>query len=254
MTGSPALLVIEGRAPRRSSFPIRSRSRLAKEPTPQEIQLGAPIHLAFEELQPIHLPFGLALAPGQVEGRADRRVVPTDAFGERRQFAHATGSARPSQASSWSPCRACRSAKQVLHDVVCGGDDRVATQEFVHEGGLVRRAVASWAQQEPADLARRGAHRRGQGRGERRLAWVRPGVAGTHAPAPEEAEEAVEAGRTAAVTPPGDLAQEFWPMLFAGIPACTQVVHARRVQSPSEGSHDCGAAQGLGRGWAGLGP
>jgi hypothetical protein len=41
---------------------------LLKNPEAQEIEACATVHLPFDELEPVHLTFDLAVAPGQSQG------------------------------------------------------------------------------------------------------------------------------------------------------------------------------------------
>lgn len=52
----------------------------------EQIEFGTPVHLALEQFQAVHLPFGLPLTPRQLEGSGHRVKVTTDAIGEADQF------------------------------------------------------------------------------------------------------------------------------------------------------------------------
>src|SRR5690242_17592815 len=95
--------------------------------------------------------------------------------------------------SSWTPQVSARSSQtqpdvefitasvlkqreEGLHQVAGRGYDRITAQEFMREDRFVRRELVGGTQQEPADLARRDAARRGEirsggGRGRAGSCW-----------------------------------------------------------------------------------
>ena len=64
--------------------PARSAegSRHAEEPPAQQVELGAPAHLALEHLQAVDVAFGRAMAPGQPEAGFHGLVVRAEACGK----------------------------------------------------------------------------------------------------------------------------------------------------------------------------
>ena len=66
---------------------LTSGSGVCEHPTAQQIEPGASIHVALDDLEPIDLTLDLAVAPGLRQCSAHRILVATQAGGERRQGA-----------------------------------------------------------------------------------------------------------------------------------------------------------------------
>jgi hypothetical protein len=58
------------------------RLSLLKNTEAQEIEAGATVHLPFDELEPVHLTFDLAVAPGQSQGGLYGLLISHEAGGE----------------------------------------------------------------------------------------------------------------------------------------------------------------------------
>src|SRR5260370_29534755 len=52
----------------------------------EQRELGTTIHAAFQELEPVHMPFERPLAPGQCQSCQHRGLVLSDAFGKRLEL------------------------------------------------------------------------------------------------------------------------------------------------------------------------
>src|SRR5215204_5262264 len=53
-----------------------------KHPRPEQIELGTPVHLTLDQLEPVDLPLELAIAPLVYDGVTHCLVVLADPFGE----------------------------------------------------------------------------------------------------------------------------------------------------------------------------
>ena len=74
------------------SLPLYSvRSWLTKNAPSKQIELGASVHLAFEQFESVDLPFDLTLAPWELESGSNGRIVPPEAFCEPAQLWDPTG-------------------------------------------------------------------------------------------------------------------------------------------------------------------
>ena len=58
---------------------------LIQDAEAQQLEAGSAVHLAFDELKPVYLPFDVTLAPGQSERFADGVDIPLEASGEAFQ-------------------------------------------------------------------------------------------------------------------------------------------------------------------------
>src|SRR5262249_37947445 len=87
--GSPPLSMIAWLA-WRNRVGRPTGSGRAGEAAQEEVELAAAIHLALDELQPGHLPFGLPIRPRQRQGRYHRGVVATHEGGDAAELGDAT--------------------------------------------------------------------------------------------------------------------------------------------------------------------
>lgn len=126
--------------------------RRAEDTVAQQIELGPAVHLPLEQLEPIHLAFGLSLIPRELKRRADRCVVAADALGKGGEFPHTT---RPSPLKPGVELVASlliEEREEGLHRLPGGGDDRRATEQIADISCLERRECFGRLQEEPRDL------------------------------------------------------------------------------------------------------
>jgi hypothetical protein len=67
------------------SLSMQPTLRRRKKPSAEQVQLGAAVHLPFDEFELGDLTFGFAVGPGLGHGCGDRAAIGDDACAERRQ-------------------------------------------------------------------------------------------------------------------------------------------------------------------------
>src|SRR5262245_882360 len=148
-----------------------------EDPLSEQVQLGASIHLAFEELEPRHLAFRLSIAIGEFEGGA-YSGIPLEARREALQVGQSTGQDRLDPALQLTGCPLAHHLGKGLGQRRNLGDCRIMLLYLDHVRLLVWRALLGTSHEEIRELvggeARQGCRlgrSRGSG-GARKPSWL----------------------------------------------------------------------------------